>query len=78
MVPTGGRRIGFEADTKQNSYLKGGWAWAMESYRMRESYRDSYYSECKEAGLSRMEGLSEEVGVSPIFTLSVGKLGFLL
>lgn len=50
----------------------------MESDRMRESYRDDYYSECKEAGLTRMECLSGEVSVSPIFTLSVGKLGFLL
>lgn len=49
----------------------------MESDR-RESYRDGYYSERKEAGLTRVEGLSGEVGVSPIFTVSVGKLGFLL
>lgn len=57
--------------------MKGGVGLGNESDRMRGSYRDCY-SESKEVGLTRMEGLSGEVGVSPIFTVSVGKLGFLL
>lgn len=50
----------------------------MEGDRMRESYGEGYYSESKEAGLTRMESLSGEVSISPIFTVSVGKLGCLL